>query len=91
MSYLHDTYQEKTIQPEFKNLSSDQFVTHVNQLRKDNKNNWYWFTGKVNNKNVRLKGYNTWLQIFEIEGLRLSCGMDVSVKEFKQSLEKGVK
>ncbi len=63
-----------------------EFIKHINALRLQNKNNWYFWTGIVDNKQVQLKGYNTWLQIFNIDGIDNASNMDISVKEFKNVL-----
>jgi len=44
---------------EERSLSFDDFKKIVNGLRKKNKNKWYQWIGTVENKKVRLKGYNT--------------------------------
>ena len=66
------------------------FVKEINNLRLQNKNKWYTYQGTVNNKNVALKGYNTWLQILQVDGLTVPTVTDISVSEFKQTLRKAV-
>ena len=58
----------------------------INQLRKDNKGKWYTFQGIINGKEVEVKGYDTWLQIFKVNGISNSSNMDISVKDYKQVL-----
>ena len=48
--------------------------------------NWYTFTGIVEGKEVRLKGYNTWLQIYTINGVNYSNPMDRKVNQFNGDL-----
>lgn len=62
------------------------FIKTINKLRKDNKNNWYSIVLIVENKTVKIKGYNTWLQVYEIDGIDNSNCMDRSVKDFKNDL-----
>ena len=72
------------------NLNTTDFIKTVNGLRLANKNSWYTWQGIVNNKTVRLKAYKTWLQIFEVDGLRIPTVMDISVGEFKKLLSDNV-
>ena len=72
------------------NLNKANFIKTVNNLRLDNKNNWYMWQGTVGNKTVRLKGYKTWLQIFEVDGLRVPTVSDISVSDFKKLLSDNV-
>ena len=69
-------------------MNTEQFVKEVNNLRLANKNQWYFLTGTVNGKDFKLKGYDTWLQIFEINGWNCSNVMEQSVKDFKLHLQK---
>lgn len=62
------------------------FIEHVNTLRKTDKNKWYFFVGDVEGKHVELKGYNTWIQIFRVDGLRYGNNSDVSVKQYLADL-----
>lgn len=47
---------------------------------------WYTFVGEVEGKQVELKGYKTWLQVYTVEGIDHSNGMDHSVKQFNADL-----
>jgi len=40
----------------------------VNDLRLANKGKWFYFSGMVEGKEVKIKCYNTWLQIFRVNG-----------------------
>ena len=72
------------------NLNKSDFIKTVNSLRLTNKNSWYMWQGTVENKTVRLKGYQTWLQIFEVDGLRVPTVSDISVSDFKKLLSDNV-
>lgn len=72
------------------NLNTTDFIKTINSLRLANKCNWYTWQGTVNDKTVRLKAYKTWLQIFEVDGLRIPTVMDISVGEFKKLLSDNV-
>lgn len=67
-------------------MNTLEFIKEINALRLANKNKWYFWQGVVNGKKVEIKGYGTWLQIFRINGLNLWAGMDISIKDFKESL-----
>ena len=69
-------------------MNTMEFIKTVNSVRLQNKDKWYWWTGTVNGKSVELKAYNTWLQIFRIDGVNYSGQMDISVKQLKQYMEK---
>lgn len=47
---------------------------------------WYTFVGEVDGSSVRLKGYKTYLQIYEVDGIRYGGIMDISVREFNEEL-----
>ena len=72
------------------NLNKSDFIKTINSLRLANKNSWYMWQGIVENKTVRLKAYKTWLQIFEVEGLRVPTVSDISVSDFKKLLSDNV-
>ena len=58
------------------------YVAIINRLRLDNKNKWYQFV----DERVQIKGYNTWIQIFRVDGKNYPGLMDISVKEFKNHI-----
>jgi len=65
----------------------ENFIKTVNQLRLDNKDNWYFFNDIVNGKDIKIKGYNTWMQILKVNGISFPTTMGNSVKDFKQELK----
>ena len=76
-------------------MEKEAFAELINKKRIDSKQksrsglhiySWYYFTGTVEGRYIELKGYKTWLQIFNIDGKRCDGCMDISVKEFKASL-----
>ena len=67
-------------------MNTSEFVKNVNALRLANKNKWYTLQGTVNNVDFQIKGYGTWLQVFNICGINGSNVMEQSVKEYKQHL-----
>ena len=72
------------------NLNKSDFIKAINTLRLSNKNKWYTWQGIVDNKQVALKGYGTWLQIFRIDGLTVPTLSDISVADFKKLLSDNV-
>lgn len=69
------------------NISSSDFVQLINSARKNNKNSWYIFSGLVDGKSVALKGFNTWLQVYRVNGLNQPSLMGISVKQFTEALK----
>jgi hypothetical protein len=69
-------------------MNTTDFVKEVNRLRITNRNNWYTTACFVNGKIVRLKGFNTWIQVIRIDDYSCSGLMDISVKDFKAQLKK---
>ena len=71
-------------------MTTEEFVKHINTLRRNQKNSWYVYTGYVNNKFVEVKGFNTWLQILRVDHVTFPTIMDCSVLEFKTQLTEAV-
>lgn len=71
-------------------MNAIDFVKEINALRLQNKGNWYTWKGVVNNKQVVLKGYATWLQVFKVDNLTIPTVSDISVKDFKATLSNAV-
>ena len=72
-------------------MNTQEFIKTVNALRLKNKGGWYQWCGEVNNRDVSLKGYSTWVQRLKVDDTIHSGNMDVSVKEFKEFLSVCVK
>ena len=71
-----------------KGVSMKQFIKSINSKRKQG--GWYTYVGVVEGKNVSLKGYNTWLQVYNVNGVNCGGNMEVSVKEFNNTLAQGL-
>lgn len=69
-------------------MTKEEFVKLVNRLRKAHKNEWFYYQGEVGGKDVQLKAYQTWVQIYKVDGIDYSGPMDVSVKKFNEVLER---
>jgi|SaaInlLV_10m_DNA_2_1039722.scaffolds.fasta_scaffold32368_3 hypothetical protein len=67
-------------------MKSEDFIKIVNTHRRKNKNTWYSFNEIVENKKVKLSGYNTWLRTYLVDGTVYSGLHGLSVKEFKEEL-----
>ena len=63
----------------------ENFTKEINAKRKTG--TWYSYAGVVEGKEIRIKGYKTWLQIFDIDGVDNSGCMDISVGAFNELLE----
>ena len=72
-------------------MNTQEFIKTINTLRLENKGSWYQWCGEVNNRNVTLKGFGTWVQRLKVDDTIHSGNMDVSVKEFKEFLSVSVK
>jgi len=68
-------------------MNTQEFKQGINKNRKTNKDNWYYWQGMVNGKSISLKGFNTWLQVFKIDGVDYSGSTDISVKDFNLLLD----
>jgi len=62
----------------------------INDIRKAHKNKWYFYNCDIDGLNIQLKGFNTWLQIFKINGLDHSNAMEQSVKQFLEHLDTSI-
>lgn len=68
------------------------FLAAWNKHRKANKGKWIAFDGYVKDKQVGLKSYDTYLQIFRIDGKSATTGvMDQPVKSYVANLESFLK
>ena len=66
------------------------FIKDVNALRLSNVNKWHFIDTVVNNKIVKIKLFNTYLQVYTVDGVRYGGLMDTSIKDFKSELLNGV-
>ena len=64
-----------------------QFVDAVNKLRLANRGKWYWFNDTVEGKDVSIKAFGTWVQIYDVDGVNCANCMERSVTEFKSDLK----
>lgn len=68
--------------------SLDEFVKMVNKERLANKNKWYVITNvEVDGKKVEIKAFDTWLQIFRVDGKNYANPMERNVSGFKEDLK----
>lgn len=67
-------------------MDAIQFRDMINKMRLANRERWFQWTGEVNGKRVELKCFNTWLQIFRIDGLQQITTMDITPTAFKTAL-----
>ena len=57
-------------------------VKAINVKRRKAKGGWYWHA----EPGVRVKGYGTWLQVYEVNGVRYAGLVGRSVAQFKRDL-----
>ena len=67
----------------------DNIIKDINKLRKNTSSGWYTYHNY--DFNIRIKGYKTWLQIYEINGIDYGYVMDISVKDFNNYLFNSLK
>lgn len=73
------------------NETLKQLIKIINHERKLNKNKWSYYCGvTASGKPFKIKFYNTWIQVLEIENVKYSSGIDITVKEFNNFLEKNL-
>ena len=66
-------------------FSLNTFVTVINRKRLEG--GWYEYVGEVQGKDVKLKGWKTWLQRYEINGVDYqNLPNGAPVKQFKLDL-----
>lgn len=74
--------------PSNTNMSKTEFIKEINKLRIENKNNWFCFSGTVENKLIRIKGFEKWIQICTVNGVNYFFPMGIkTVREFNRELE----
>jgi hypothetical protein len=68
-------------------MKKAEFITHINNLRKSNKDRWYSFTGIVEGFPVAIKGYGTWLQVLRVNSVQHESTMYDNVTDFKNRID----
>ena len=68
-------------------MNTVEFVNTVNKLRLANKDKWFALAGTVNGCSFEIKGFGTWLQVMNVNGINYANCMEQSVAEFKQYLK----
>lgn len=71
-------------------MDKEQFLKLINNTRRKSKNKWYEFHATVEGRLITIKGFNTWLQIFKVDGIQQWSTMDCSVKQFNDDVIKGL-
>lgn len=67
-------------------IDKQTFLILMNALRRLNRDKWYVWEGIVENKTVQVKAFNTWLQVFRINGIQQNTLMDISVRQFNATI-----
>jgi len=69
------------------NLTTKEFISRINKLRKTDKESFYAYQGTVEGKQVILKGYKLWLQVYKVGSTDYSSTMGITtVKDFNKAL-----
>ncbi len=78
-------------------MNKDEFIKMANQARKQNKNKWCFLTTTITGQGtsgngreieVTLKNFNTWLQVYTVNGIDHSNCSDKPVKRYLEDLNK---
>lgn len=65
----------------------DQFIETANKERLANKNKWVWIeTMLTDGRHIQYKAYDTYIQIFRIDGISHTPPMGLTATQFKQHL-----
>ena len=75
----------------YKKEDQEIFIKDINKLRLDNKNKWLFLRCEFDNKHIEIKLYNTWLQVYKVDGINYSNCMDRNIKQFKDDLARGIR
>lgn len=73
-----------------KKFNSQSFTQELNSLRLSNKNKWFTLEADVDGKNVVVKCFGTWLQIFRIDGIDHAGPMDMKVTQWKKYVQDSI-
>lgn len=64
---------------------TDLFMTDLHALRRASKNEWFFFSGKVNGKRVSIKSWGTgYLQIFRVDDIDQAAPMEMNVTKWDE-------
>lgn len=65
-------------------MNKEIILSVIDNARKTNKNKWY--SGSIHGGSIQYRGFNTWLQVLNIDGIDHSSTMELSVKEFRKHI-----
>mgnify|MGYP003676113356 CR=1 FL=1 len=68
-----------------------QFVEKFNHKRKSNKGKWFTTRHLINDEIVRIKCFDTWIQILDIEDIKSSSPMELTVTDINTWLLESLK
>lgn len=68
----------------------DEFVAAYNKARVANKNKWIYYNGMVCGKEISIKSFGLWAQIFRINGIDYAFNAQSSVTNWKETLQKSL-
>ena len=67
------------------------FIKDINKLRLSNQNKWHFVGCTVEGKEIKIKFFKTWLQIYNVNNINYANCMDRNIKGFKDDLAKPFK
>ena len=67
-------------------MKFEEFKKEVNQKRRNG--GWYQLIAIVEGKEVKLKGFKTWLQILKVDNMDCPSPMGLTVAAFNKHLER---
>lgn len=71
---------------QYKDYTRQEFLDRINEMRLSG--GWYQFMNTVEGVLIAVKGYGTWLQVYNVEGTDYSSPMDMKVGDWKEWLAK---
>lgn len=71
-------------------MTSQQWLTEVNNERKSNKNQWIFRCEYVDGKQVYLKSFNTYIQRYKVDDIDHTPPMGLNVGQWKTALIAGL-
>ena len=76
--------------------NKEEAIKEINKFRLSNKNKWYQIELNYCPYIYKMKIYNTWIQVFmqcenNTINYNTSGGMDINIKEFKETLNNLIK
>jgi hypothetical protein len=69
-----------------KATTAEEALKACNKHRLSHKGEWVFVEVHLNDKVILLKSFDTSIQVLRLEGVTYPCGMDCSVKQWKEQI-----